>query len=151
MIENDPSNVASAFEMLLEEVEAEIDFINGIGAKAFEGRDYGRAKEALERSGILTEFRDRVAAFRKEREELAAAAEREDDEATRTERRDLGRLRKGLRTREAAYYPTILKTRAAMGGKGKMNEVLDRVGVLMKGSLKDVDYEPLASDPDRPR
>ena len=32
MIENNPSNVASAFEMLLEEVEAQIDFVNGVVA-----------------------------------------------------------------------------------------------------------------------
>ena len=37
MIENNPSNVSSAFEMLLEEVEAEIDFVNNVGSKAFEG------------------------------------------------------------------------------------------------------------------
>ena len=71
MIENNPTNVSSAFEMLLEEVEAEIDFVNGVGAKAFGGRDYDKAKEALERSGTLTAFRDRVAALRKEWEELA--------------------------------------------------------------------------------
>jgi hypothetical protein len=33
MIENNPSNVSSAFEMLLEEVEAEIDFVNGVGPR----------------------------------------------------------------------------------------------------------------------
>ena len=35
MIENNPTNVSWAFEMLLEEVEAEIDFVNGVGLKAF--------------------------------------------------------------------------------------------------------------------
>ena len=60
MIENNPSNVASAFEMLVEEVEAEIDFVNNVGARAFEARDYDRAKEALERAGTITSFRDRV-------------------------------------------------------------------------------------------
>lgn len=53
MIENNPSNLSSAFEMLLEEIEAEIDFVNGVGARAFEGRDYDKAKEALERSNLL--------------------------------------------------------------------------------------------------
>ena len=48
MIENNPSNVSSAFEMLLEEIEVEIDFVNGVGSKAFDGRDYDKAKEALE-------------------------------------------------------------------------------------------------------
>ena len=48
MIENNPSNVSSAFEMLLEEVEAEIDFVNGVGskAKAVEDLDHYKAKGA---------------------------------------------------------------------------------------------------------
>ena len=44
MIENNPSNVSSAFEMLLEEVETEIDSVNGVGAKAFESREMPRVK-----------------------------------------------------------------------------------------------------------
>ncbi len=66
MIENDPGNVLSAFEMLLEEVEAEIDFVNGIGARAFEGRDYERAREALDRVAQFSAFRDKVAAMLKD-------------------------------------------------------------------------------------
>ncbi|NLX21031.1 MAG: hypothetical protein GXY55_05075 [Phycisphaerae bacterium] len=151
MIENNPSNVSSAFEMLLEEVEAEIDFVNGVGSRAFQGRDYDKAKEALERSGVLTAFRDRVAALRKEWEQMAAAAERDEDEQTRTERRNLGKLRKGVRTHESAYYRPILRVLDEMGGSGKVAEVLERVGRLMKPILKDVDYEPLASGPDNPR
>jgi len=151
MIENNPSNVSSAFEMLLEEIEAEIDFVNGVGARAFEGRDYDNAREALERSGTLTAFRDRVAALRKEWEEMAAAVERDEDEETRTARRNLGKLRKGVRTPESAYYLPILHVLEQMGGSGKVAEVLERVGTLMKPVLKDVDYQPLASGPDNPR
>ena len=151
MIENNPTNVSSAFEMLLEEVEAEIDFVNGVGAKAFGGRDYDKAKEALERSGTLTAFRDRVAALRKEWEELAAVAEREEDEETRAERRNLGKLRKGVRTPESAYYVPLLQVLEKMGGGGKVADVLERLGKVMKPILKDVDYDPLASGPDNPR
>jgi len=151
MIENNPTNVSSAFEMLLEEVEAEIDFVNNVGSKAFEGRVYERAKEALERAGVLTSFRDRIAALRKEWEDLAAAAEREEDEETRAARRNLGKLRKGLRTPEAAYYHPILMVLERMGGSGKVADVLEKVKQIMKPVLKDVDYEPLASSPDNPR
>lgn len=151
MIENNPSNVTSAFEMLLEEVEAEIDFVNNVGSKAFEGRVYERAKEALERAGVLTSFRDRVAVLRKEWEDLAAAAEREEDEETRAERRNLGKLRKGVRTPESAYYRPILEVLQSMGGGGKVAEVLDKVKLVMKKVLKDVDHQPLASGPDNPR
>jgi hypothetical protein len=151
MIENNPSNVSSAFEMLLEEVEAEIDFVTGVGSKAFESRDFDKAKEALERSGTLTAFRDRVASLRKEWGELAAAAEREEDEETRTARQNLGKLRKGLRTPTEAYYEPILRALEEMDGAGKVAEVLDRVGQIMKPVLKDVDYQPLASNPDNLR
>ena len=151
MIENNPSNVFSAFEMLLEEVEAEIDFVNGVGSKAFQGRDYDKAKEALERSGVLTAFRDKVAALRKEWEGIAAVAESQEDEETKAERRNLGRLRRGQRTPEAQYYVPILQVLSEMGGAGKVAEVLERVGKLMKPILKEVDYDPLASGPDNPR
>ena len=130
MIENNPTNVSSAFEMLLEEVEAEIDFVNGVGAKGFEARDYDKAKEALERTGVLTAFRDKLAALRKEWDELAAAAERDEDEETRAERRNLGKLRKGVRTPESAYYHPILQVLTQMGGGGKVADVLDKVGQI---------------------
>lgn len=29
-----------------------------------------------------------------------------------------------------------------------MNEVIDRAGVVMKGTLREVDFQPLASDPE---
>lgn len=151
MIENDPSNVSSAFEMLLEEVEAEIDFINNVGSKAFEARDYDRVKEALERAGRLRSFRDRVAALRGEWDELSALAESEDDEETKVQRKDLGRLRKGQRTPEAAYREPILRVLSEMGGSGKVAEVINRVGDIMKSSLRRVDFNPLASSPDLPR
>jgi hypothetical protein len=150
MIENSPENVFSAFDLLLEEIEAEIDFVSRIGARAFEARDYDKAKEALERSGLLTAFRDKVAALRKEWEALAAA-EQHEDEATRSERRNLVRLRKGLRTPESAYYLPILRVLCDMGGSAKMQDILANVGELMKPVLRDIDYQPLASDPDMPR
>jgi len=151
MIENNPTNVSSAFEMLLEEVEAEIDFTNGVGSKAFEGRDYDKAKEALESSGQLTAFRDKVASLRKEWEDLAAKAEREEDEETRAERRNLGKLRKGLRTPESSFYLPLLQVLDQMGGRGKVADILDRIKKAMKPVLKPVDYDPLASGPDNPR
>ena len=150
MIENNPTNVFVAFELLLEELEAEVEFTNKVGSKAFEGRNYDRAKEALERAAFLTAFRDKVAGLRKEWEAFAATVP-EDDEETQAQRRNLGRLGRGVRTREELYFQPILNALVAMGGTGRMADVLDRVGVLMQGALKKVDFEPLASDPDMPR
>jgi hypothetical protein len=83
MIENKPENVLSAFEIVLEEIEAEIEFVNGIGAKGFETRDYENAHEPLERAARLATFRDQVAILRKEWEELAALADSQEDEETK--------------------------------------------------------------------
>lgn len=151
MIENNPINVSTAFEMLLEEVEVEIDFVNNVGAKAFEARDYDKAKEALEHAGSLTGLRDRVAGLREEWDNLAAAAESQEDEETKEARRNLGRLRRGQRTPEARYYGPILQALTEMGGSGKVAAVLDRVGEIMESVLKDVDYDMLSSSPDLPR
>jgi hypothetical protein len=151
MIENNPNNVSSAFEMLLEEVEAEIGFVNGVGSKAFDGRDYDKAMEALERTGTLIAFREKVAGLRKEWEEMATAAERDEDEEARAELRDLGRLRSGQRTPEAKYFIPILRVLEEMGGRGKVAKVIDRTGQAMKLVLKQVDYTPLTSGPGTPR
>jgi len=151
MIENDPTNVEAAFEMLLEEIETEIDFVNSVGSKSFENRDYERAKEALEHAAKLTVFRDSTAALRKEWATVSELEIDEEDQAERTRRQNLGRLQRGVRTREEAYNEPILQVLTAMDGSGKVADVLDRVGKLMKPVLKDVDYEPLASDPNIPR
>ena len=95
-------------------------------------------------------FRDAIAALRKEWDAISGAPAVEDEEA-QAERRNLGRLRKGLRTPEAAYYLPILKALVELGGSAKMQAVLDKVYQAMKPVLKDVDHEPLASDPDMPR
>lgn len=150
MIENNPSNVSSGFEMLLEEVEAEIDFFTRIGSCAFECRDYRKVDEARTQAEKVTAFRDKVAALRKEWDAISGS-EAEEDEETKADRRNLGRLRKGLRTPEAAYYLPILKALVELGGSAKMQAVLDKVYKVMKPVLKDVDHEPLASEPDMPR
>jgi len=152
MIENNPTNVQAAFEMLLEEIEAEIDFVNGVGSKAFEKRDYERAKEALEHAGKLTGFRDKAVGLKKEWDGFAVIEVDEEDRKTaQTQRQNLGRLQRGMRTREEAYYVPILQVLSEMGGSGKVAGVLDRVGKRMKGTLKKPDFEPLASGPDNPR
>jgi restriction system protein len=149
MIKNNPTNVEAAFEILLEEIEAEIDFVNGVGAKGFEARDYERAKEALEQAATLTAFRGKVTDLIKEWTSLEA--KQAQYEGPKVTRRDLGRLGRGLRTREEAYFAPILATLVELGGRGKMGDVLLSVEKRMKSVLKKVDYEPLASDQDMPR
>jgi len=151
MIENNPTNVEAAFDMLLEEVEAEIDFVNKAGAKGFEKRDYEEAKEALEHAAKLTAFRDKTVGLREEWEQISELKVDEDEETVRSQRQNLGRLRRGLRTPEKAYYKPVLQALSEMGGSGPMSDVLSKVEAMMKSVLKKVDYEPLSSSPDMPR
>jgi len=151
MIENNPTSVVAAFEILLEEIETEIDFVNRIGALAFESRDYDKAKEALERAAQVMGFRDKADALRREWANLFAREEDEEGSEGYAERRNLGRLRRGLRTREEAYYRPILEALQKLGGSASVDQVLNLVLQIMKPVLRDVDYEPLASTPDMPR
>ena len=56
MKENSPKNVFAAFEMLLEEIEVEIDFINKAGANAFQRSDYDSVEQHRERARQATVF-----------------------------------------------------------------------------------------------
>ncbi|MHB8897346.1 MAG: winged helix-turn-helix domain-containing protein [Thermoguttaceae bacterium] len=151
MIENNPTNLVAAFEMLLEEIEAEIEFTNKVGARAFEARDYERAREALERAAQIVAFRGKADSLRCEWDNLMGRTTEEDEEEGRTERRDLGRLARGLRTPERTFRLPILRALVDLGGAGPMAEVLEKVRQAMERTLKDVDYQPLASDPDLTR
>ncbi|GIW81593.1 MAG: hypothetical protein KatS3mg105_3400 [Gemmatales bacterium] len=148
MTKNKPTNVVAAFEILLEEIETEIDFTNRVGSRAFEARDYDRAREALELAAHLTAYRDKLAAFRREWDRLVPAADEETEDAeTKESRRNLGRLQRGLRTPEDSYYIPILRVLVRRGGSGQVSDVLEEVRAEMNGILRDVDFEPLASDP----
>lgn len=49
-------------------------------------------------------------------------------------------LPKGLKTPQGAYCIPILKALEELGGRGRASEVLNRVGELMRGVLKEIDY-----------
>ncbi len=139
-----PTSVVAAFEILLEEIEAEIDSINRQGASALEARDYETARDSLEKSTEITNrFRDTIDRLRREWVQVVGEPDDEEDH----NRRDLGRLQRGLRTPEREFYLPILQAISEMGGSAPMGDVLDRVGELMDGKLRDVDFQPLASDP----
>ena len=148
------TNVAAAFDILLEAVEEEIGLANRALAEVGGRGDYAAVRQSLETAERMTGMRQRVAALRDEwqgsfvRPEEIGEAE---DEVARIVRHDLGRLQRGLRTPDRAFYRPILRALSDMSGSGRVGDVLDRVGVLMKGTLKDVDYEPLPSEPDDQR
>jgi restriction system protein len=156
MIETKTTAVLAAFKLLLEEMEAEIERATQEGAAAFARRDYARVEEMKRRAERLTEVRHKVAEaggeWRKlippDVDEPAATPEAA---AAVAERRNLGRLQRGVRTPEEAYRLPILRALAEMGGSARMSDVLIRVEQMMRGTLRQVDYELLESRPDDPR
>jgi hypothetical protein len=146
-----PGDVLSAFEVLLEELEAEIAFVTARGSTAFADRDLDSANMALERARQATTFRDRLAGLRDEWEGHQSLVETKEDEETRAARRNLGRLRNGVRTPEGAYYGPILRALDERGGSAPIGDVLNRVGEMMREALKPVDRQPMPSDPSQPR
>jgi restriction system protein len=148
MLHSETTNVQAAFEMLLEEVENEIEFVNEVGAKAFGGRNYGRVDEARQQAVKLTEFREQLANLRQEWNLLSGAFDTADqpEEVVHEERRNLGRLRRGMRTPEDAFRLPILGALVQLGGSGRIGDVLGLVEREMKSQLKEIDYEPLGSN-----
>lgn len=147
---NQTSSVSAAFEIVIEEVEAEIDLVNQRGARAFEARDYDNARDALEVAASIAAFREKIDALRREWRSISGPEEAQDEE-TRQHRSNLGRLQRGLRTPEEAYRVPVLEVIEELGGSASLNDVLDRVQSKMIGVLREVDFEPLASDPERLR
>ena len=143
---NAPTNVVTAFERLLEEIEAQIDFANSAGIDGFQSQDYDRIKEVLERVKKMTIFRDEVDKLRREWTELFIQDEEKVPEA-HAKRRNLGRLKHGETTPNEAYKLPILEALESLGSSAKTNEVYELVLQRMKGVLRDLDYERLDSGP----
>ncbi len=151
MVDSDPTTVLAAFEILLEEMETEIEFINQSGARAFSARNYEGARAVLDRADQATALREKLAELRSEWEKLAPAGALNGTDAKRNGSYDLSRLQRGIRTRETAYFKPILQILSQMGGAGEMSDVLERLPKVMKGTLTQIDYEPLAPDSEVPR
>lgn len=150
-VNNAPTAVLAGFEILVEEMETEIEFINQAGSKAFAARDYEGARTVLERADQATALREKLVELRSEWEKISPSITAENEHARKNGSHDLSRLHRGIRTRETAYFQPILQVLNQLGGTANMSEVLERLPKVMKGVLTDADFEPLAADSDFPR
>lgn len=149
MAENEQTtNVTVAFEMLVEEVEHEIEFVNKAGSRAFLEGDYARVEQARQNAQDLTDLREEIRAIRRKWRALSEAfnPEADEDEATKAERRNLGRLQRGVRTPGDAFRIPILKALLELGGSGQVRDVLEKVEEQFGDTLNEVDYEALPSN-----
>jgi restriction system protein len=147
MMQNRQSEVPDAFEILLEEIEGEIDFVNDIGSQGFEHRDYERAKEALEFAGKMTAFRDKIISIRKEWDLITSIPVAQEVANERPKGISKRSLKNGVRTPEAAFFKPILETIVELGGSGKVSVILNKLEPKVKSFLKEVDHEPIGSKP----
>ncbi|WP_322816026.1 winged helix-turn-helix domain-containing protein [Chloroflexus sp.] len=139
------NEVNTAFEILLEEIELVANLLNESGADAFRARDYDKARQAIEEATRLADFREKVKALQREWAGLAAGGLKvRQPKPTRTAK---GRLERGLRTPEEAFRRPILEALVELGSKASIGEVLEKVGIKMKGVLNEYDRKSLPSDP----
>src|SRR5258708_1171956 len=63
MIENSPTNVLVAFEILLDEIEAKLEALNEIGDKAFKECDYDTVSETHKHANQIIAFQEKLVAL----------------------------------------------------------------------------------------
>jgi hypothetical protein len=69
------------------------------------------------------------------------------DQSAGPTRRNLGRVARGAKTSEPAFYRPILQVLVDRSGSARMSEVLDEIERCMGASFTDVDRRTLPSDP----
>lgn len=140
--------VSPAFEILLESVELEVTKLNELGSEAFKKRDYPTAKNLADQAEKFTGFRTKVLTLSSEWEKLKAAAPQPPPEPhSKSDRKFLGKLRKGMRTPETTFYQPLLEVLAEVGGGAEMSKVLDKLYPKIASLLKPVDEQHLPSGP----
>lgn len=100
-----PPNVVVAYEILLEELEAEIDQTNRQGAADLAAGEYAHAQKALERAQALLALRKDLLAMG---DRIRALTAESPPRPTRP------RLRKGVKTPQSAYRLPIVRTLAKL-------------------------------------
>ncbi|MCX8065402.1 MAG: winged helix-turn-helix domain-containing protein [Candidatus Hydrogenedentes bacterium] len=143
----DQNEVNVAFEILLEEIEEVFNFISKDGEEAFKTHDYEKARELIEFGERLRSFREKVKSLQSDWQSMFTKRVF----VSRIKKTTKGRLKRGLRTPESEYKVPILEAIVELGGRAKVNEVLELVYKKMKNKLNEYDLSPLNSNPKQKR
>ena len=142
MFHNGEASVKAALEMLLEEVERAIEGMKRKASMAIDKEDSKHVKKCLNWIDEVKSFRVKVITLNKEWDKF---------EASKREKYHPGtviiRIPRGQRTPMEDFYLPILNALVQIGGSGEAKEILARVEQLMKGTLNDIDYQSLPSNP----
>lgn len=143
----DNDDVSAALHLLGESLQGEVLRINTEGAQAMQMGDYDTAQAVIDFAKRLTAFRSKVDDLGKEWGELEDLRDKASAEVQQiVSKRFFGRKSSGEITPQEDYCQPLLSVLVEMGGKGKTKDVLDRLGVKMKGTLKPKDYLPHESN-----
>jgi len=145
--ETSKNDVGEALALLSGTLVEEEARIRDEGADAMKAGAYDTATEVIEFAKKLLAFQRKVADLEAEwgrlenaRDEAAPAVQ------AIVSKKFFGRKRKGDITTRKAYYKPLLQALVDLGGSAPIQDVLDRVGIIMKPTLKPKDYEPMSSD-----
>lgn len=149
-------SVQDAIEILTGEVQDACDSAYSAVKLAADEHDVAGIKCAVEKAELLEGFAERVSDLLKDWERAFDKMPEVLDEQAGTEadgapRRFYGRLTKGLRTREEAFYVPILQSLVARGGSATVGEVTADVEKEIGHMLNEFDRQPLKSSGHAPR
>lgn len=149
MAENNTTSVTDAFEILIEEMETEIEMANQVVSQAVGRSDYSRARELMTRAEDLTKIKEQVASLQGAwTSQVFDYTEEEEEKAGEvSERRNFGRLAKGLRTPATRFHLPMLRILAEHEGPVRVPDVTARIEEAMRDVLTEADYTTLPSSP----
>ncbi len=137
-----PDDVGAALGLLQGALGDEEKRIRTEGAQAMQKGDFDTATAVIDFAKRLQAFRAKVGTLEKEWSDLEALRDRSTPVVQEiVSKRFFGRRRKGEITPREAYFRPLLEVLVEMGGGGKTQDVIDRLGEKMKGILKPKDYE----------
>lgn len=145
-------NIDTAFEIVVKEIDALINHCAEASANASTAHNFPTARQMADRAELITTFRNNVSTIRTEWAALEASLFNPPSEKSLPTKAKLsGRLSRGVRTPERAYYLPILILIVESNGTAQAARVLKNLPEKMRGILKDADFRPMSSSRGEPR
>lgn len=132
--------VNTAFEILLEQIEYDVNDLQEEGAQSIKNGNYKGVRGVIEDAEEVTRFRQKVKLLQGEWRNLKLTLERSDSGNSNHHPR-------GLRTPDEAFRKPILESILELGGHTEMGPLLQRLEQKMQGGFNDYDREVLSDTP----
>jgi len=131
--------VHEAFQTLLARLQEALRGAQQAAEKALREGDFTGAKIATERCEEIANQIEHLETLQGQWPALVHGL------AEKPVKRTTQRLPRGVKTPNDAFWVPILRALEQMGGRGRMGEVLTRVGVLMQDQLNEADFGLLSN------